>query len=54
LPIDVLEQEPLVPVTLEEFFPISFFQRVTGNMNSCSELEEEEDEGNDGQESLQE
>jgi len=50
LPIDLLEQEPLVPVTLKEFFPIGFFEKVTVNMTSCSELEEEEDEGSDRQE----
>jgi len=49
LPIDLLEQKPLVPVTLEEFFPIGFFEKVTVNMTSCSELEEEEDEGSDRQ-----
>ena len=50
LPIDLLKQEPLVPVTLEKFFPTGFFEKVTVNMTSCSELEEEEDEGSDGQE----
>ena len=50
LPIDLLEQEPLIPVTLQEFFPTGFFEKVTVNMTSCSELEEEEDEGSDGQE----
>jgi len=53
LPIDLLEQEPLVPVTLEEFFPIGFFEKITVNMTSCSELEEEEDEGSDVQEKSQ-
>jgi len=26
-PIDLLEQKPLVPITLEEFFPMRFFRR---------------------------
>jgi len=52
LPIDLLEQDLLVPVTLEEFFPIGFFEKVTVNMTSYSELEEyeDEDEGSDRQE----
>ena len=50
LPIDLLDQEPLVPATLKEFFPTGFFEKVTVNMTSCSKLEEEEDEGSDGQE----
>jgi len=50
LPIDLLEQEPLVPVTLEEFFLTGFVEKVTVNMTSCSKLKEEEDEGSDGQE----
>jgi len=50
LPIDLLEQEPLVPVILEEFFPTGFFEKVTVNMTSCSELEEDDDEGSDRQE----
>ena len=49
LPIYLLEQEPLIPITLEEFFPTGFFEKVTVNMTSCSELEEEEDEGSDAQ-----
>jgi len=54
LPIDLLEQEPLVLVTLEEFFPTGFFEKVTVNMTSCSELEEEENEGSNRRgESLQ-
>ena len=47
LPIDLLEQESLFPVTLEGFFPTGFFEKVTVNMTSCSELEEKEDEGSD-------
>ena len=43
-PVDLLEEEPLVPVTLEEFFPMDFFKKVTVNMASYSELEVEEDE----------
>jgi len=50
LTIDLLEQEPLVPVTLEEFFLISFFGKVTFNTTSCSELEEDADEGSNGKE----
>jgi len=42
-PVDLLEEEPLVPVTLEEFFPMDFFKKVTVNMASYSELEDEED-----------
>jgi len=48
LPNYLLQQEPLIPVTLEEFFPIGFFGKVIVNMTSCSELEEEEDKGSDG------
>jgi len=42
-PINLLEQEPLVPVTLEEFFPTGFFEKVAVNMTSCYETEEEGD-----------
>jgi len=28
---------------LEEFFPVGFFDRVTVNMTSCTELEDGED-----------
>ena len=49
--IEVLEQEPLVPVTSEEFFPRGFFKNATVNMVSCSELEYEDDE-EDAQEDL--
>jgi len=42
-PIDLLEQEPLIPITLEEFFPVRFFEKITVNMTSCYELENEED-----------
>jgi len=38
-----LNKNPL-SVTLEEFFPRDFFKKVTVNMPSCSELEDEEDE----------
>jgi len=48
-PINLLTQEPLVPVTLEKFFPIGFLEKVTVSMTSCYELEEEEDKGSDGQ-----
>ena len=44
--MDLLEREPLVPVTFE-FFLIGFFEKVTLNVTSCSELEEEEEEGSD-------
>jgi len=40
----LLEQEPLIPVTLEEFFPRGFFKNATVNMVSCSELEDEDDD----------
>jgi len=43
-PIDLLEQKPLVPITLKEFFPVRFFEKITVNMTSCYELENEEDE----------
>jgi len=43
-PVDLLEQEPLLPVTLEEFFPRDFFRKVTVNMVLCSELEDEDSE----------
>ena len=33
-PVDLLEQESLVPVTLEEFFPRDFFKKVAVNMLS--------------------
>jgi len=46
-PIDPLEQEPLIPVTLEEFFLVDFFDKVTAKMTSCFELKEEEDKGKD-------
>jgi len=41
-PIDLMEQEPLIPVTLEEFFPRNFFRKLAVNMVSCSELEDED------------
>ena len=37
----ILEQEPLVPITLEESFPMGFFNKVTINMTSCTKLEDE-------------
>ena len=43
-PVELLEQEPLVPVTLEEFFPRGFFKNDTVNMVSCSELDDKDDE----------
>jgi len=46
--LDLLEQEPLIPVTLDEFFPRDFFRKVAVNMVSCSELEDE-----DGEEDVQ-
>jgi len=42
-PADLLEQELLVHVTLEEFFPIGFFDKVTVNMISCYEMEDEKE-----------
>ena len=50
LPVDLLEQKLLNPVTLEEFFQIGFFGKVTVNMTLRFELREEEDEGSDKQE----
>jgi len=41
-PIDLLKQEPLVPVTLEEFFHVDFFDKDTINKTSCYEMEDEE------------
>ena len=32
-PVELLEQEPLVPVTLEEFFPRDFFKNATVNLS---------------------
>ena len=52
-PVDLLEQEPLLPVTLEEFFPRDFFRKVAVNMVSCSELEDGDSE-EDVQEDVQE
>jgi len=52
-PVDLLEQEPLLPVTLEEFFSKDFFRKVVVNMVSCSELEDENSE-EDVQEDVQE
>jgi len=52
-PVDLLEQEPLLPVTLEEFFPKDFFRKVAVNMVSSSELEDE-DGGEDVQADVQE
>jgi len=40
----LLEQAPLILVTLEEFFIRDFFRKVVVNMVSCSELEDEDDE----------
>ena len=51
-PVELPEQEPLVPVTLKEFFPRGFFKNATVNMVSCSELEDKDD-GEDAQEDLQ-
>jgi len=42
--VHLLEQEPLILVTLEEFLPRDFFRKVAVNMVSCSELEDENDE----------
>ena len=46
--VDLLEQERLLPVTLEEFFPRDFFRKVAVNMVSCSKLKDE-----DGEEDVQ-
>jgi len=43
-PIDLLEQEPPVPVTLEEFFIRDFFNKVVVNRLSCFGLQDEDDE----------
>jgi len=42
-PIDLLGQKPLIPVTLEEFFTVEFFDKVTINMISYTKLEDKED-----------
>jgi len=47
-PIDLLEEEPLLPVTVEEFFLKDLFRQVAVNMVSCSELKDE-----DGEEDVQ-
>jgi len=49
-PINLPEQEPLIPVTLEEFFPMDFFDKVTINMTSCYEMEDEENGDEERQE----
>jgi len=41
--INLLDQELLVPVTLKEFFPVDFFDKVTVNMTSCYDMEDEEE-----------
>jgi len=41
--MDLLKQGPVVPATLEEFFQVSFFNKVVINMTSCAELEDKED-----------
>jgi len=46
-PIDPLEHGLLNPVTLEEFFSISFFDKITVNMASSSEVEEEMEKEDD-------
>ena len=45
-----LEQKPLVPITLEDFSSMDFFNRVTVNMTSCTKLEHEEDGDEENQE----
>jgi len=40
---------PLIPIIVKKFFLIGFFEKITINMTSYSELEEEEDEGSDRQ-----
>jgi len=40
----LFEQKPLIPVTLEEFFPNDFLRKVEINMVLCSELEDEDEE----------
>jgi len=52
-PVDLLEQEPLLPVTLEEFSPRDFLRKVAVNMVSCSELEDRDSE-EDVQDDVQE
>ena len=43
-PVDLLEQEPLIPVTLKDFFTVDFFNKVIVNMTSCYEMEDDEEE----------
>ena len=38
------EQEPLVPLSLEESFPVGFFKRLAVNMTSCYNVEDNKDE----------
>ena len=48
----VLHKHRLVnPITLEEFLLVSFFDKITANMASCLEIEEEMDEEGDRRES---
>jgi len=42
--VDLIEQKPLILVTLEEFFQREFFRKVSVNMVLCFELEDEDDE----------
>jgi len=34
---------------MEEFFPVGFFDKVTINMTSCYEMEDEEERANEKQ-----
>jgi len=43
-PVVLCEHELPNPITHEEFFPISVFNKLIVNMTSCSEVEEEKDE----------
>ena len=52
--MDLLKQEPLVPVTLEVFFPMGFFEKVTINMTSCSEIKKRKMRGVTDKRTLQE
>ena len=53
-PIDLLEQESLVPVTLKKFFPVDFFDTVTVKITSCYEMEDEEEGDEDKREKYSE
>jgi len=36
--MDLLEQEPIIPITLNDLFLMGLFNKVTVNMTSCTKL----------------